>query len=301
MPEPPNPITVQDRLFRHVPLVVGVLLIVDSLHFVFARLLRPYLPGAASAFYVLGVAAVELGLFVGLRGRLRPAILRRHLAFFLSIGALVAASTVLNYVAVSFIDPGTGALLAKTSTLFALAFGVLWLRERLTALELAGALVTVAGAVVINFQPGAGLQLGAWMVLGSAFAYALHAAVVKRYGGEMSFENFFFFRVASTAGFLLLFVAARGELIWPSGEAWAYLLLAGTVDVVISRTLYYLALRRLDLSFHAVILNLSPVITILWSLALFRERPTTQGFLGGVAVIAGVALVTWSRGRRAAA
>jgi drug/metabolite transporter (DMT)-like permease len=299
MPAPETTESLQDRFFQHVPLVVGILLVVDSLHFVFARLLRPYLPGVASALYVLAVATVEVGLFVGLRGRLRPALFRRHLAFFLSVGFLVAASTALNYVAVSYIDAGTASLLSKTSTLFALALGVFWLRERLTPPELVGALVAVAGAAVINFQPGANLHLGALMVLGSAFAYALHAAVVKRYGGEMSFENFFLFRVASTAGFLVLFAAARGELIWPSGEAWLLLALAGTTDVVISRTLYYLALRRLDLSYHAIILNLSPVITVLWSLVLFRERPTIQGFIGGAAVIAGVALVTWQRGRRA--
>ena len=55
--------------------------------------------------------------------------------------------------------------------------------------------------------------------------------------------------------------------------------MAGTVDVVISRVLYYLALRRLRMSIHTVILTLSPVITILWSLALFDVLPTLQGLV----------------------
>ena len=108
--------------------LLGALLLVDSLHFVFARLLLPYLPGGTSAFYVLSVALVETALFMGLRRRVRPVVFSRHRPFFLAIGFLVAASTTINYIAVSYVDPGTASLLAQTTTLFALAFGIIWLR-----------------------------------------------------------------------------------------------------------------------------------------------------------------------------
>jgi drug/metabolite transporter (DMT)-like permease len=57
-------------------------------------------------------------------------------------------------------------------------------------------------------------------------------------------------------------------------------------------------LRRVRMSFHAIILTMSPVVAILWSLLLFRETPTIQGFMGGAAVIAGVIIVTLSRQHR---
>ena len=62
---------------------------------------------------------------------------------------------------------------------------------------------------------------------------------------EMGLAEFFVFRLAATTGFLLLFTISRGELVWPGWQAGLLLLLAGTVDVTISRGLYYLALRRL--------------------------------------------------------
>jgi drug/metabolite transporter (DMT)-like permease len=278
-------------------IVIAVLLAVDSLHFVFARLLVPYLPGGTSAFYVLAVATVEVGIFLALKRAIRFDIFRRNLRFFLSIGLLVALSTTFNYVAVGYIDPGTASLLAQMSTIFAMALSLIWLRERLNRLEIAGALVAIVGVLVINFQPGDYLRLGSLLVLGSSFMYALHAAIVKRHGGQLEFRNFFFWRVASTTGFLLLFTAARGQLVWPEPRAWLILIVAGTVDVVISRVLYYLALRRLRMSIHTVILTLSPVITILWSLALFEELPTLQGLAGGAAVITGVAIITIGRSR----
>jgi drug/metabolite transporter (DMT)-like permease len=61
---------------------------------------------------------------------------------------------------------------------------------------------------------------------------------------------------------------------------------------VISRTLYYVVLRRLEMSIHSIVLTLSPVAAVLWSLLLFDTLPTLQEFLGGAAVILGVLIVT---------
>ncbi len=285
------------QIWQNAPLVIAILLLVDSLHFVFARLLLPYLPGGTSAFYVLAIATLQVFIFLGLRRRIRFSIFRSNLRFFLAIGLLVATSTTFNYVAVGYIDPGTASLLAQSATIFALGFSIFWLREKLTGLEIIGALIALIGVFVISFQPGDYLRLGSLLVLASAFMYALHAAIVKRHGGQMDFGNFFLFRVASVTGFLLLFTSIRGQLIWPSWEAWRFLILAGTIDVVFSRVLYYLALRRLQMSFHTIILTLSPVITIIWSLILFSEKPTAQSFVGGAAVILGVVIVTWGKSK----
>jgi drug/metabolite transporter (DMT)-like permease len=276
------------------PLVMGVLLVLDSLHFVFARLLAPYLPGGTSALYVLAVATLEVGIFLAIKGAIRPRLFLQNTFFFLIIGFLVATSTSLNYIAVGYIDPGTASMLAQSATIFALGFSVFWLRERLSSVELGGALLALAGVLIISFQPGDYLRLGSLMVLASAFMYSLHAAIVKRSGGEMEFSNFFFWRVASTTAFLLVFTSTRGQLIWPGREAWVVIILAGTVDVVISRVLYYVALRRFRLGIHTTILTLSPVLTVLWSILLFSEQPSTQAFIGGAAVIIGVVIVTSS-------
>jgi drug/metabolite transporter (DMT)-like permease len=282
---------------QNAPVVIAVLLMVDSLHFVFARLLVPYLPGGTSAFYVLAIATVEVAIFLAIRREIHFDVFRGNLRFFLIIGLLVATSTTFNYVAVAYIDPGTASLLAQTSTIFALALSLIWLREHLNRLEVVGGLVAVMGVFIIDFQTGDYWQLGSLLVLASSFMYALHAAIVKRNGSELDFRNFFLWRVASTTGFLLIFTVARDQLVWPEPRAWIILVAAGTIDVVISRMLYYLALRRLRMSFHTVILTLSPVITILWSIALFGELPTLQGLIGGAAVLAGVAIITVDRSR----
>ena len=282
------------------PLVAGLLLI-DSLHFVFAKALQAYLPAVVAALYVLVVANVEFGLFLILSGRLQPAVLRDHWRFFVLLGFLVGAATSFSYLAVSFVDPGTASFLAQTTTVFAIGLSLFWLREPLSRPELFGAGITLLGAFVIGFQPDLQIRWGAAVTLVGVFVYAVHAAVVKRHGGSMDFANFFFFRIFFTMLFLVVFAAGYSGLRLPPAAAWPLLLLAGTVDVIVSRVLYYLALRRLQLNIHALVLTLSPVITILWSWIFFDAVPTAQGFAGGLVVVGGILIVSRGRMKRVAA
>ena len=273
------------------PLLAMVLLF-DSMHFIFARLLLTWISPDVSAMYVMAIAAVQVGVYGWWRGVLQPTVLRDHWRFFLIIGVLIGVSTHLGFVAVGYIDAGTASMLNKVATVFSVAFGLLWLRERFTRQQLLGTLVAIGGSIVIAYQPDTQLQWGALLIIVGSFCYSLHFAVVKRYGNEIDFLNFFLFRLVATAFVLLLSAAGRQVLAWPTPTAWLYLLLAGTVDVTISRTFYYVALRRLDMSLLAVITTLSPVAAIVWAVLLFGTMPTGQQLLGGLGVLIGVLIVT---------
>lgn len=276
-------------------LLFSVLLLVDSMHFIFARLLLPHIPPTTSAAYIMSIAALQVGLYALATRQFHWRSFSPHAWFYLSIGFLVAASTMLSYESVAFIDPGTASLLGKTSTLFSVAFGVFWLHERLSGQQILGSGLALLGAFIIVFQPGNFFQLGGLLVILSSFMYAFHAAIVKRSGENIPFIDFFFYRLLSTAGFLLLFAAARQTLMWPDWATWLLLIIAATVDVVVSRALYYQTLRTLPMSIHAVILTLSPIVSIVIALLLFGTMPTAQQLLGGAAVLAGVLLVTLRR------
>src|SRR5262249_8112805 len=127
------------------------LLLVDSLYYIFARLLLPLLPPAAGAMYMMVVGVVQVILLMG--GRVDWRVLSRHRWLFLTIGILVGVNTNMGFVAVRYVDPGTASLLSRTSILFTVALGVAWLGERLRRLEIVGAAIAVAGVAVISFQP----------------------------------------------------------------------------------------------------------------------------------------------------
>jgi len=272
--------------------LIAALVVIDSTHFIFARLLLPHISPSVSAFYVLSVATVEFGLYGFCCRKIHFRAFKSHFWFFLSIGALIAASTIINYEAVAFIDAGTASILGKASILMSVGLGIFWLRERFTRFQAFGALLALTGVLVITFHPGEYVRLGSLLVLLSAFMYALHTAIVKRYGEHIVFVDFFFFRILTTSILLFFFALGRRSLIWPDLSTWLLLIMTGTVDVVVSRSLFYIVLRRMTMSIHSIVLTLSPVAAILWAFFLFDTMPTLLKLVGGVGIILGVFMVT---------
>ena len=277
------------------PVLIAFLVIIDSVHFVFARLLLPHISPYVSVLYVMVVASLQVGIYGFFCRRIHFRILLENLWFFLSIGALIGISTIINYEAVAFIDPGTASLLAKTSILMSVGLGIFWLREKLSKLQGSGAILALTGVLVIAFQPGDYIRLGSLLILISSFMYALHTAIVKRYGEDMDFVEFFFFRILATAIVLFFIAIGRHALIWPGVTAWGLIIMTATIDVVISRALYYLVLRQMPISVLSIVLTLSPVAAVLWAFILFDTVPTVQQLIGGVGVILGVFIVTIKR------
>jgi len=248
----------QASLLNNTSFAIGMVLLFDSLHLIWARSLSNSLHPLASSFWVLGLAAIEIAIYLVITRQVDFQVLKDHFWFFATIGTLVAVSTSMNYTAVNFVDAGTASMLSRSSTIFAIGFGIIWLKDHLTLLQWVGAAVALIGVLTISFQPVRAFQIGALLVLGSAFSYALHAAIVKKYGGEMDFANFMLFRVGMTAAMLLIFVlgapivSSEPIRFLPAGFEWVTLLMVGTLDVVFSRVFYYWSLRKIELSFHSI-------------------------------------------------
>jgi O-acetylserine/cysteine efflux transporter len=275
--------------------LIVIMMVFDSLFFVWARLMRPVIAPRTSVLYVMLISMVEVGIVAFLQKQLHLKTFFKLWWFFLGIGLLVAASTFLNYSAVAYIDPGTASMLVQFSIVFGLIWGLLWLQERFSRLQLVGAAIAICGVLVITFQKGDYLRLGSLMVLSTAFMYSFHTALVKRFADGLPFFEFFTYRLFSTALFIFLFNVGTGSLEWPSVKAWPLVFLTATIDVAIGRTFYYLVLRRFQISYFSILLTLSPLLTITWSYLLFDVIPTWIQLLGGMGVIAGVLIVTRNR------
>lgn len=275
------------------------MLFIASLHHVFGRLLAGVMSPFASGFYVLAFAAVELFIIMAVGRKIQWSIFRKHIGFFTIIGILVAGATIFSYLALTLIDAGTASLVSRSSTVVTLALSFFWLRESLSRNELIGAFICIIGVFIIGFQSGNVFRVGSLLTFGAVVCYALHIAIVKRYGEAIEFNNFFLFRVFMTAVFLGVFMAMSGQMILPpTVNAWWLLFIIGTVDVVISRFLYYWVLRQMRLGMHTIALTATPVLTILISWLFLKESLTRQGAIGGIIVMVGILLVVLTQNKR---
>jgi drug/metabolite transporter (DMT)-like permease len=280
--------------------LLPLLLALESMHFVFARLAHDVLDPRVSILYAMSIATLTVGIYGVVTRRLSLAVGRRHWRLFAAIGALIALSTQINYIVIDFVDPGAASLLAQAGTIYAIALGVLWLKERFTRWQVAGALVAVCGAIIVALQPGDFFRIGSLMMLAGAFAYQLHTVLVKRFGGGIDMVNFFFFRLLCVtlfllAGTLLQGALSQGLFTVPDWRGLGIVMLVGLVDVVFSRTLYYRVLRGINVSLFAVVMTLSPVLTTLWTYLLFGVRPGMQQLIGGAVVFCGVMILALRR------
>ncbi len=215
MPSKSTQISTSSQSALGVPMLVTAMLLLTSMHFIFAALLKPYLTPSLSVFYILSTATVEVGVYLSFRGGIRFDVFNQNRWFFIILGAAIAISTNLNY-----LDLGS----------------FFFFRLLLTAI---------------------------WM-------FSIHAV----------------FSLSSNQAILVL-------PSWPGGFM---ILLVASIEVGISRALYYAALRRLPLSIHTLVLTLAPALTICWSYLLFNHPPHIQQLVGGVGIMGSVMLVTWRRG-----
>lgn len=68
----------------------------DSLHFVFARLLLPLISPQVSVMYVMAIATVVVGAYALATRQINFGVLRKHLLFFVVIGFLILAGNTLR-------------------------------------------------------------------------------------------------------------------------------------------------------------------------------------------------------------
>ena len=116
---------------------------------------------------------IQIAIFAAVRRQINWRVFLDNAKFFLVIGFLIAAATSMSFAAVIYIDPGTASMIARMNTIFAMGFGLFWLKERLTRGEKIGAVLAVIGVFIITFQVGdksSQLWLGTLLVLQSTFS-----------------------------------------------------------------------------------------------------------------------------------
>lgn len=163
--------------------------------------------------------------------------------------------------------------------------------ERPSALQLVGVGLALAGVVLVSQEWGTTGKLAAGVPLAllAAAGFGSYFLFIDRASADDAFWAVVAARVSSSA-FALTIASFRGALRVDAGQV-PTLVVIGLFDVGANAFLA-LALNEGFVSLVSVLASLYPVVTIALAVAVLRERLGRGQVVGGVAALAGVALIS---------
>lgn len=192
-------------------------------------------------------------------------------------------------------------LIGRLEPLIILTLAVLLLGERTTKLEVAGAVISTVGIVLIFVLElvfgqmgmsdsgwGSGEILAAVGTAALAMSHVISKAKLHRIPVG-------FFTVVRTALGSVVFYIAALQLYGPghfsdltSPFLWKWMLVYGAVIVAIGQTFWFMGLKQNSGSNISIASAVNPVIGIVAAFLILGEVPTMAQFIGGAVVLAGI-------------
>lgn len=251
---------------------------------------------------VLVFLAVRFTLAAGLMAMFRPKVLARldiqevfaglRLAFFMFAG-YAFQTTGLRFTTASH----SGFVTGSSVVLVPVLLGIFWGR-RLTQWMYAGSLAALAGLYFLTV-PAEGmrhLNPGDVLTFVAAGLYAVHIILVGEYTKEHSVSALSLIQVAGCAGMAWVATGAGAAIHWQAVRfAWRWELLAGigicaVFATAVAFTVQMWAQQYTSPGHAAILFALEPVIAVITSYIVLKERLHARAWWGAGMVVAGIVI-----------
>ncbi len=236
----------------------------------------------------------------------RPIPSRRQTLWLVAGGALFGLEISLWAVALDLTTITNATLLVNLTPIFAVLFGWLWLKERLSTPILAGGAIALVGAVTLALaraQSGAGPSeaaahgwIGDSLSLTGALFYAGYLMIVRSIGKNVSVGAVMFWATLAAAGVAAVLSFSLGETMLPqTWFGWALVIGLGVLVQVGGQGLIAYGVGRLPIVISTVLLWMQPIVAAALSWILLGEALSPVALFGAALVLAGIYFVQRSR------
>ncbi|HLQ66857.1 MAG TPA: DMT family transporter [Candidatus Limnocylindrales bacterium] len=257
-------------------------------------------PPASLALLRFTVASVTLALLTLPTGRVSlRGMPRRDLGGFLLMGllAITIYHTALN-AGERTVSAGAASLLINTSPIWTALVATAFLGERLGARGWIGTALAFLGAVIISLGASGGIRFegGVGFIIVASLCQAVYIVRQKKYLARYGALQSTCLTIWTGTFLLLPFLPEcwRALRVATPAEIGAAVYL-GVAPGAIGYVTWTYVLSRLPASRAASLLYLISPFAYLTGWAVLGERPGAAAFLGGIPIIAGVALVNARR------
>ncbi len=201
------------------------------------------------------------------------------------------------------------AIIQGSTPIVILLLGFAIFRNQLTALQLAGATLTIVGVVLAaskgDWSVIANLAFNRgdlWLLIASIM-YAFYTLLLRK-RPDCSPLTFF---VAMAAGAtvsaipLIVFEAQQGLLLWPGAKGWLIIAYIAVFPSLLCQLAYIRAVELIGPGRASIFYNLVPIFGVFLSALLLQEWPTASDLAALALVIGGISIAEWKKSPKPAA
>ena len=222
-----------------------------------------------------------------------------NIKLLLIIGLTFSIIPVLNYIGFEIAGAINSSLIFKSEIIFALIFGYVLLKERISKIQILFCFLLFFGVIISVTQASFNLlelNTGVIILLISVIIFTLvHTLTKSGFDRNELFPTQVVFIRNSFSGILLfstyfLFFPFENMLIVIDPQYFIYFLLMG-VDYGFSLFLWYKCLTYLEIGKASVILSLTPIVSAFFSFILRREEFTIFHLIGTFIIIFSIIII----------
>ena len=263
---------------------------------IFVRLSE--LPPTATAFHRMLLALPLFGFLV-IKEKRKPerlfsTISRQQLRWLILSGFLFAADLAVWHWSITYTSVANATLLGNFAPIFVTTVAWLFLKERMTARFILAMVLALAGAALLmraSLDFGPSRLFGDILGIITAIFYSGYIVAVKVLRRSMSTPTLMGYSTLITCIVLFVFTIMAGESFIPlSLSGWLILVALAWISQFSGQGLIAYALAHLPASFSSVSLLIQPVAAAILAWIILDEALTWWQGLGGLVVIAGIAL-----------
>jgi drug/metabolite transporter (DMT)-like permease len=246
------------------------------------------LPATQLVWYRMLIAAFSFIVFIKIR-KVDYKLSRTDIYNILGVGVVVALHWITFFGAIKLSNVSVTLGCLASATLFASILEPIFLKRRVSGLEVILGLITIGGLYLI-FQFETRYSLGIVVALISAFLGALFTVLNKKLVMRHNASVITFYEMLGGFGIITIYLLLSGELLTelrvPSNSDILYLLLLGVVCTAYAFAVHVKVMERLSAYVVTLSINLEPVYGIVLAYLFFKDTELmTTGFYAGAAII----------------
>lgn len=301
----PGPVTEKSgHSFRQSHSYAALLLVLSMLflsaNHVVGRWVHEDIPPVGLAFWRWLAGALMILPFIWSNRRQSFPIMLAGLKPLALLGALVGGSTAIILIALNFTTAVNVSLINATQPTITVFLSWLFLKERLTRIQLSGVVVAFAGVVVMlskgSWQALAGLELnlGDLIALFAMFGFASYSINIKNIPAQLSTLEALFAIIMIGCALLLPFYLLETVFYRPmpvTGTAITVVLVLALFVAVLGMVTWNIGNQMLGPATASVFINLIPVFGAILAVMFLGEEFLSYHMVGAILVCFGMLMV----------